>query len=100
MHALTVTDEGRLDVLARESHYRSIRLHLADQFLADLDAVYGTLARNPLVYGEVHNDVRAAMVGRFQDVVYYRVKEGGITVFAVMHGHRHPNAWKRRVKNL
>ena len=50
----------------------------------------------PEVYGIVWRNVCAARLRRFTFVVYYRVHADRVEVLAVMHGSRHPSAWRAR----
>jgi plasmid stabilization system protein ParE len=51
----------------------------------------------PELYGLVWQDVRAARLKKFRQVVYYAVFPDRVEVLAVLHGSRDASAWQSRV---
>ena len=63
-------------------------------------AVHQVLERartQPDFYGQVHEDVRQALVPGYPYCVYYRAEEKQLVVLAVFHTARDPVVWQARV---
>jgi toxin ParE1/3/4 len=70
---------------------------LGTEFVRAIDACLGLIVRNPLAFPVVHREARMALPGRFPYKVIYRAKLEAIIVVAVMHSHRHPKRWQKRI---
>lgn len=51
----------------------------------------------PRMYAKLRGTVRAARVGRFHYILFYRIRRTEIDVFAVIHSSRSPAAWLDRI---
>lgn len=90
--------EVRDEIDAAYDWYERKRPGLGDDFLALCRDLLGRIKENPLMYGEVFRDVRAAPMRRFPYVVYYRAEEKRTVVIALQHGHRNPARWRARAR--
>ena len=68
---------------------------LAQQLLAELDAVFARISENPAQFAFVKEPIRRALLRRFPYSVYYLVDGEVAAVIAVVHQRRHPDTWKR-----
>jgi plasmid stabilization system protein ParE len=84
------------DVRSTRADLEAIRPGLGDKFAARLRDVLERIERMPDIYGLVWQDVRAARLKRFRQVVYDVVFPDRVEVLAVLHGARHPSAWQSR----
>lgn len=69
---------------------------LSDRFLEQLRHRVEMISDNPELYAVLANGIRAAPVGRFPFVVYYRFEVGTVYIIAILHGHQNPQTWKNR----
>ena len=97
MHTATYLPEARDDVDAAYVHYESRQTALGDRFLDELKRVVRLIEGNPLLYGEVFNGVRAAMLRRFPFVIYYQERSGQLLIIAARHGRDNPAIWQLRI---
>jgi plasmid stabilization system protein ParE len=88
--------EARDDIDAAYTEYEQRRAGLGDQFLEAVREQVDRIQANPVLYGVVHQDVRAAPLRRFPHVVYYRAEPTRVLVIAVQHGRRGSRAWQSR----
>ena len=72
------------------------RYGLGDDFVAEVDRVLESIAKQPDRYPVAEGDVREAPVSRFPYCVYYRVKPERVVVLAVFHTSREPSVWQAR----
>ena len=76
MISATYLPEARDDIDAAYLHYERRGTGLGDQFVDELRKAIGRIEGSPLLYGEVFDDIRAAMLRRFPYIIYYQVKPG------------------------
>ena len=97
MISATYLPEARDDIDAAYLHYERRRTGLGDQFVDELRKAVARIEGSPLLYGEVFEDIRAAMLRRFPYIIYYQVKPGRLLILAVRHGGDDPAIWKSRI---
>ena len=84
------------DVDRAYAEYEQQRTGLGDRFLEMLRDQVDRIQANPMLYGVLHQDVRAASLRRFPQVVYYRIEANQILIIAVQHGRRSSQSWQGR----
>ena len=89
--------EAKADVRAAAQWYEKQRTGLGREFVAEIDRTLDRLAENPFMQKVLHREARRAIVHRFPYGVFYRVEGDRIIVFCVIHLHRDPAAWKKRM---
>ncbi|MGD9636361.1 MAG: type II toxin-antitoxin system RelE/ParE family toxin [Pirellulales bacterium] len=89
--------EAESDVLEARDYYERQRANLGDRFADALDEVVAHVAAQPELFAVVFRTVRRTKLRRFPYVVYYRILTDRVEIIAVLHGHRHPRTWRRRV---
>src|SRR5687767_423232 len=94
-----------LDAALRElrgaaSHYRAIRQELGLQFHESVDRAFDRLEKLPLSGALAGKNVRILRLERFPYGLVYVPRPSEIVIIAVMHLHRRPGYWKRRLKDL
>jgi toxin ParE1/3/4 len=77
--------------------YDARRVGLGSTFASAIQAVFRSIAVNPLIHGVVLADIRKAVVRRFPFCIYYRPHTDRIEVLAVFHTSRDPKIWQGRV---
>lgn len=88
--------EAEQDVAEAALWYEVNEPGLGAQFVDQVQATLSTVAEQPSAFTAVHKTVRRALVKRFPFGVFYQVVKDGVIVIAVLHGSRHPRAWKER----
>jgi plasmid stabilization system protein ParE len=76
--------------------YEAQRGGLGSDFVAEVQKVFDRISVNPLLHGEVFQDVRKALVQRFPYCVFYRIEAAQVLVLAVFHSKRDPSIWQAR----
>lgn len=94
---LIVRVAAEADITAARLWYEQQRDGLGVEFLDAVEAVLDRLEAVPEMHQVIWQNVRRAKLKRFPYLVYYRVLADRTEVLAVMHGRRHPSAWKSRV---
>ncbi len=94
---LMVRDEAEEDLASTRDWYDRQRQGLGDDFLDAVQEKFSEITLAPLHHPAGHRGVRMAQTRRFPYVIYYRLLIDRIDVVAVMHGHRNPRKWRRRV---
>lgn len=82
------------------NHYNSIRPGLGDDLRDEVDAAIDRIEFWPHAWSRASRRARMGRTKRFRYVVVYVSREHEIVVVAVMHGHRRPGYWKKRLKDL
>jgi plasmid stabilization system protein ParE len=86
------------DEVSAAAHYFDIQgPRLGDEFLDDYRFTLSRIAEAPEQVPRIRGECRKRNFARFPYAVIYRVRQGCVEVVAVMHLHRRPFYWKRRV---
>lgn len=91
-----VRPEAEKDLSDAAAWYEAQRPGLGHQFLEEVRAIFLKISETPLIYPNIHRNIRRALIHRFPFGVYYQVKDSEVIIFAVMHGSRNPQNWKNR----
>lgn len=81
---------------AAAAWYEGQQPGLGNDFVAEVQQVFDTIANHPERYPIADGDVREALVSRFPYCIYYRVKPDRVVVIAVFHTSRDPSIWQGR----
>ena len=80
------------------AYYDAEQPHLGDDFADAVDQAVATMSRDPTSWERVDpRGIYRMPVKRFPYSILYTVTGEEITIVAVMHNHRRPGYWKRRV---
>jgi plasmid stabilization system protein ParE len=66
------------------------------EFRDALDVTIDRISDYAPAYAAGERGLRRALVTRFPYAVYFRVEGNTVVVVGVIHGKRHPRAWKAR----
>jgi plasmid stabilization system protein ParE len=95
-----ILDSARKEFRKARVHYSNVRPELGGRFIAAVAAAFDRIHAKPLSYARISDDVRSCSVKRFPYAVIYVIRNDEIVIVAIMHGHRRPGYWKRRLKDL
>lgn len=92
-----VVIDPQAEAEAKDSYrwYRARSPVAAQSFQIAVEETIGSLAEAPHRWPEVEPGIRRRLVSGFPYSILYEVDEHTVTILAVMHQKRHPNAWKR-----
>jgi plasmid stabilization system protein ParE len=76
--------------------YEGRRVGLGFEFLRTVRVSLAAIERGPEHFPFAVDDIRMAPLRRFPYVVYFVILTRGVSVFAVIHGRRHPSRWRSR----
>ena len=96
MPRLFVRSAAKADVAHAFAWYQERRTGLGHEFADEVAATYTAIEEQPLRFPVMVDDVRMAVVHRFPYLVYFVVLQRGLSVIAVLHGHRDPQVWQQR----
>lgn len=68
------------------------------RFLNAVQTYLEQIERNPLLFGEIMENVRAVTIQRFHYVIIYGVLSSQTEIVAVVHGSRDKSAWLSRLQ--
>ena len=79
--------------------YHEISEREATAFQSAVDEAFAAILEGPLRWPKGKHETRHYVIRVFRYVVVYRVAAQDILVFAISHGNRKPEYWKRRIKD-
>ncbi|MGA2231844.1 MAG: type II toxin-antitoxin system RelE/ParE family toxin [Tepidisphaeraceae bacterium] len=93
-------DEARLEMLEAAQFYEFQVAGLGRQFLDAIERATADIEQYPRRWPAITRQVRRRLVGRFPYGVLYGIVRGKVIVIAIMHLHRHPRYWTKRLGKL
>ena len=69
---------------------------LGENFIEAVQQVIDAIAKDPLRYPIVWNNVREGPLSDFPFAVYYRIKSNRIVIISIFHSSRDPTVWQSR----
>ena len=81
---------AELDVAEAQLWYEMQRTSLGTEFHSEVTQVIDQLAKTPLIYQVVYEDIRRAIVHRFPYLIWYRVLDEVVVVLACTHARQEP----------
>jgi plasmid stabilization system protein ParE len=91
-----VRREAQIDVREAALWYESREPDLGVRFASEVRTSLHLIANNPLRFPLVDEAVRRALLHSFPYCIYFLTSADDIVVIAVLHQHRHANAWQDR----
>ena len=89
--------EAELEMLEAAVWYEGEQKGLGKRFLNHVQDAIGSLSVKPSIHRVVEGDVRRKLVKTFPYGVLFRILPEYIVVIAVMHLHREPDYWRKRL---
>jgi plasmid stabilization system protein ParE len=94
---LTIRPDAELDVSDATAWHEKRRTGLGDEFLDELDSVLRRVSKSPFQFPKVKNNIRRALLRRFPYAVYFGVTRESVEIIALLHQHRDPRTWEKRI---
>lgn len=95
-YQLSVRKEAEADIVEAFEYYESCRKNLGQAFLQSLEESLHKIQRNPLLYKEIHRQIRRVFISRFPYGIYFVLLENTLLVIGVIHARKNPLHWKKR----
>ena len=80
------------------AHYRSILAELGDAFIDEAERATRLIVEMPHAWQPLGRGLRRCRLNRFPYGIVYRVHDGRIKIYAVMHLKRRPGYWRKRLR--
>ena len=93
---MLLTDDGRLQSRITEPRYKTRKTYLAQVEGIATEEALDKLQRNPLLYRQIHKDLRRVPIRRFPHRIFYLVNGNRVIVTAVFHARKDPTSWTER----
>jgi toxin ParE1/3/4 len=95
-----VRSGANLDVIAVAKYYERERPGLGRDFHHEVEAIFRLFRQQPYLGQSIdgHPELRGFQLKRFPYRVIYRLANDEVTVLAVTHQRRQPEAWRNRVQ--
>jgi plasmid stabilization system protein ParE len=94
---LTILPQAELDVSDAAAWYEGRRTGLGDEFLDEIDFVLLGVIKNPLEFPIIKDNMRRALLRRFPYSAYFAVTTETVELVALLHQHRDPRSWEKRI---
>jgi plasmid stabilization system protein ParE len=89
--------EAQTEMLEAATFYEQRQTGLGVRFLEAVSDALVDIERHPTRWPTLGKGIRRRLVGHFPYGILYRRSHLEITIVAVMHLHRHPRYWTKRL---
>jgi toxin ParE1/3/4 len=96
-YCILVRAQAKRDLQRAARYYEKQLAGLGHDFVTEIDRLLESIAENPLLCQTVHREVRRAIAHRFPYGLFYKIEQEDIVVIAIVHLHRDPASWQKRV---
>ena len=93
---LIISDSAKDDIEDARAWYESRQSGLGMDFLISISDTLEKIEDKPEQYALRFGKVRAALIGRFPYLIYYRYGKPRALIIAVGHTSQNPNIWQKR----
>jgi plasmid stabilization system protein ParE len=94
---LVIQPQAEMDVADAVVWYEDQGAGLGNRLLDEIESVMERVAHSPFQFPQIRNQVRRALLRRFPYSVYFRVSDETVDIIAVLHQHRDPKTWQKRI---
>ncbi len=95
---LTYTKEARLELVDAVSYYESCRSRLGREFFQRIQSAEEDILRHPEAWRRLGGPYRRKLLQQFPyGLIYHQPEPAWVEVVAVMHLHREPDYWRKRM---
>lgn len=89
--------EADTEMMSAAKFYETQQKDLGKRFLASVQDALNKIQVNPLLYHEIEDSVRRCLTRTFPFGIVFRIMPDQFVIIAVMHLHRDPEYWKKRI---
>jgi plasmid stabilization system protein ParE len=91
---------AQVDITGAYEWYESKRPGLGEEFAETLEKLLSRILNRPGLFALAKHNARKAVMQRFPYNVFFRVDGEVITIVAVFHTSRRPEAWEEREEDV
>ncbi len=77
--------------------YDEVSTELGDRFVAEIESAIERVCQNPEWFRKLTPRVRRCLTRTFPYGILFEAAEARVFIVAVMHLHRHPDYWRKRM---
>ncbi len=89
--------EAEAEYLEAIHRYDEVSIELGNRFVAEVETGIARVLQNQLWFKQVARRVRRCLLQTFPYGLLFEEEENRVFIVAVMHLHRHPDYWKKRM---
>jgi len=89
--------EAEAEFIAAIDYYEEKQSGLGYDFAREVYTGIKSILEHPQTWPVLEGEIRRRLIGRFPYAILYSDEEQTIYILAVMHLHREPNYWKKRI---
>jgi len=89
--------EAEAEFVNAIDYYEECEIGLGEDFSLEINSTIRNILAFPTAWPTIDGFVRRCLTHRFPYGVLYSIEQDCIFVLAVMHLHRHPDYWKKRL---
>jgi plasmid stabilization system protein ParE len=93
---VSIRPEAQRDIRDAVAWYESREQGVGMRFKSEFGTTSKRIGENALMFPAIDSRVRRALLRSFPYSVYFTVEASSVVILAVLHQHRHPEAWKTR----
>jgi plasmid stabilization system protein ParE len=97
-HILNVRPAAAKDIAEAYGWYETQQEGLGVQFLNAIERSFQRIAKKPSLYPIVLRGARRTLIRGFPYSIFFRVLGDEVRILGVIHQHRHPKDWIRRLQ--
>lgn len=87
-HRIVLSPDAEADISAIEAWYKTKQTSFVFAFRTELRVTLRVVAQYPYAFPEVRPGIRRALMKRFPYLLYFREKNGVVSLLAVLHERR------------
>ncbi len=91
-----IQELARQELVEAAFWYRERNPDAARAFIAEIQQLADHIRTFPKMFAEIEPNIRRCPLNNFPYSLLYVIEEECVTIFAVMHQHRHPNYWQEQ----
>lgn len=91
-----IQPEAEMDLQDAYSYFEHCKIGLGADFMDCVGDSLAKVSSNSEQYAVIYKSIRRALIHRFPYVIFYKVIDDVIVVFAVLHCAREPKTWLTR----
>ena len=97
MSRLRFSPQALIDYEDAATWYRQRNPTAASRFRREMNDCIRRILASPRLAALTPEGTRRALLRSFPYVLHYAEVKDGIVIIAIVHAHRHPDAWRRAV---
>lgn len=89
--------EAEAELLQAIEYYERQEIGLGYDFAIEIHEAIQNIRSHPHAWKKLTKDIRSCIINRFPYAVIYSQQDEAVFILAIMHCHRNPDYWRKRV---